>query len=147
MRSKLLVGRSGGSIVSCKSAEKAIAKRFATLTLRAMVSRASLPLSVLLIIPPFVGLKYRVGRMIRTGGAFRRFSLLSSQNDSFTEGETTFSTTTTVVPVANNTAAPATTMAFAFVHAISFNAPLMRVQVEPPSAALTLLRIHRRTLY
>jgi hypothetical protein len=54
---------------------------------------------------------------------------------------------------------------FAFVHAIIFNAPLMRVKVEPLAAApfaiatavhstahaaddaLTLLRIHRRTLY
>src|ERR1017187_5639883 len=118
MRSKLLVGRSGGSIVSCKSAEKAIAKRFATLTLRAMVSRASLPLSVLLIIPPFVGLKYRVGRMIRTGGAFRRFSLLSPKNFSFGGGETPLPTPPGGGPVEKNPAAPATTMVFAFVHAI-----------------------------
>ena len=73
--------------------------------------------------------------MIRTEGAFCRFSTFISQNDSFTEGDLTFSTTTTVVPEAAITAATATAVVLAFVHAIIFNAPLMRVKVEPPAAA------------
>src|SRR4051812_43620823 len=41
-----------------------------------------------------------------------------------------FSTITVVVPAANNTVAPVRIAVFAFVHAIIFNAPLMRVKVE-----------------
>jgi hypothetical protein len=70
-----------------------------------------------------------------------------------------------VVPAASNTLTPTTIAVFAFVHAISFKAPLMRVKVELLAAvplaiaaavhfaahaaddALTLLRIHSRTLY
>ena len=70
-----------------------------------------------------------------------------------------------VVPAASNTLTPTTIAVFAFVHAIIFNAPWMRVKVELLAAvplaiatavrsaahaaddALTLLRIHRRTLY
>jgi hypothetical protein len=55
--------------------------------------------------------------------------------------------TTEVVPTASNKPMPTTIAVFAFVHAISFNAPLMRVKVEPLAAAPTLLRIHSRTLY
>src|ERR1700690_967757 len=73
--------------------------------------------------------------MIRTGGALLKFSTFICQNDSSTAGDLTFSTTTTVVPVANNIVTPARTTVFAFVHAIIFNAPLMRVKVEPPAAA------------
>jgi len=38
-------------------------------------------------------------------------------------------------PLANNIAAPATIAVFALVHAIIFNAPLMRVKVELLAAA------------
>jgi hypothetical protein len=52
----------------------------------------------------------------------------------------------TVVIPATSTYAPTTIAIFAFVHAIIFNTPLMKVKVEPLAAALTLIRIHRRTL-
>ena len=40
-----------------------------------------------------------------------------------------------VVPMARMAAMPATTAVFAFVHAIIFNAPLMRVKVEVEAVA------------
>src|SRR5208283_5272979 len=79
--------------------------------------------------------EYRAGLMIRTEGALFKFSSFISQNDSATPCESAFSTTTTAVPVASNTAAPATTTVFALVQAISFKAHLMRVRVEPLAAA------------
>ena len=44
-------------------------------------------------------------------------------------------TATVVVPAANNTTAPVTIAVFTFVHAIIFNAPLMRVKVEMDAVA------------
>jgi len=72
--------------------------------------------------------------MITTGGAFFKFSNFISQNDSSTPCEPTFHDNHGSA-VANNAAAPAMIMVFAFVHAMIFNAPLMRVKVEPLAAA------------
>ena len=41
----------------------------------------------------------------------------------------------TVVPATRITAAPTASAIFIFVQAISFNAPLLRVKVDPPAAA------------
>src|SRR5665213_107667 len=92
-------------------------------------------------IPPF---GYWVGRRIRIVGAFSSFltvagslngCLKSSSNTTVFADETALWMMTVVVPAASNTIAPATIAVFAFVHAIIFNAPLMRVKVEVEAAA------------
>src|SRR6185295_7371753 len=95
--------------------------------------------------PPLFG--NRVGRKIKApGGSFSRtWELISQYFESSAHDKSVadnfgifgadraiaiFSTTTVVVPAANSMAAPAAIAVFAFVHAIIFNAPLMRVKVE-----------------
>src|SRR5208283_1513592 len=76
---------------------------------------------------------------------FRKFStnvlsplnarVLNARVSSFGSGR--FIALITIVPVvaAKTTATPTTIVVFAFVHAIIFKAPLMRVKVEPLAAA------------
>ena len=80
----------------------------------------------------------RVGLKIKAGG-FLSKTLVSDRQylESFAqdgllvnEGFAIVLTATVVVPAASKTHALATITVFAFVHAIIFNAPLMRVKVE-----------------
>src|SRR5689334_12243018 len=94
----------------------------------------------------------RVGRKIKTpgGNCSRTWELISQYLGSSAHDKSVadnlgilgterasaiFSTTTVVVPAASNTPAVTAIVVFALVHAIIFNAPLMRVKVEAEALA------------